>query len=264
MSDLIKQLFYLFFLIDSHACKQKRHIFKPPDLVVHHQSEQKDRHLSLFAVRCLRSSVFHIFASVDAWRVGLDVESVTKHKTALSSNGQILISDCRSFCLRDWFHFLLPIRAISSALAAAFVLMSWFLARSMRTLRMLVGTSRDRAKRDPCWALFGTWEAGRGGRARLNTRWCSDRSSEFSTPLRFKMSTASTSLWVSSSSWAKAGRLLWLWMHRGSSRARQKQKHTLLMVGTVWKQKQKVSQVSEIFDTFYLFPTCNIKDSNPL
>lgn len=66
-------------------------------------------------------------------------------------------------------YFLLPIRAISSALAAALVLMSWFLARSMRTLRMLVGTSRDRANRDPCWALFGTWEAGRGARALRST-----------------------------------------------------------------------------------------------
>lgn len=77
-------------------------------------------------------------------------------------------------------HFLLPIRAISSALAAALVLMSWFLARSMRTLRMLVGTSRDRAKRDPCWTLTGTCEAGRGALAGRSTVWCLDRSSDFS------------------------------------------------------------------------------------
>ena len=136
------------------------------------------------------------------------------------------------------FHFLLPIRESSSALAAALVLMSWFLARSMRTLRMLVGTSRDRAKRDPCWARFGTWEAGRGARACLSTKWCSDRSNEFNTSLRFKMSTASTSLCVSSSSWAKDGPLLRLWTYQGSSRARQKHTRTLLMVRTVCKGNQ--------------------------
>lgn len=135
-------------------------------------------------------------------------------------------------------YFLLPIRAISSALAAALVLMSWFLARSMRTLRMLVGTSRDRAKRDPCWALFGTWEAGRSARARRSTAWCSDRSNEFNIALWFSMLTASTSLCVSSSSLARAG-LLWLWTHQGSSRARQKQTRTLLMVGTVCKHRRR-------------------------
>lgn len=148
--------------------------------------------------------------------------------------------------LPETFHFLLPIRAISSAFAAALVLMSWFLARSMRTLRMLVGTSRDRAKRDPCWALFGTWEAGRGTRARLSTLWCSDWSNEFNTPLRFRMSTASTSICVSSSSLARAELLLWLWTHHGSSRARQKHTYTLLMVSTVcrerWRKHQPVAQ----------------------
>lgn len=136
------------------------------------------------------------------------------------------------------FHFLLPIRAISSAFAAALVLMSWFLARSMRTLRMLVGTSRDRANRDPCCALFGTWEAGRGARARLSTLWCSDRSNEFNTPLRFRMSTASTSLSVSSSSLARTGLLLWLWIVKGNSRARQKHAHTLTMVSTVCRERR--------------------------
>lgn len=140
------------------------------------------------------------------------------------------------------FHFLLPIRAISSAFAAALVLMSWFLARSMRTLRMLVGTSRDRAKRDPCWALFGTWEAGRGARARLSTLWCSDLSNEFNTPLRFRMSTASTSLCVSSSSLARAGLLLWLWTVKGNSRARQKHAYTLIMVSTVCRERRRKHQ----------------------
>lgn len=126
-------------------------------------------------------------------------------------------------------HFL-PIRAISSALAAALVLMSWFLARSMRTLRMLVGTSRDRAKREPCWALFGTWGTGRWVLARLSTVWCSERSSEFNTPLRFKTSTARTSLCVSSSR-------LWEERSRSSSRARRKHTWAFLMIRSCLQQR---------------------------
>lgn len=148
--------------------------------------------------------------------------SVPQRKKVTLLSGEILSIDPLTTPKAFASYFLLPILAISSALAAALVLMSWFLARSMRTLRMLVGTSRDRAKRDPCCALFGTWEA---GRARRSTVWCSDRSNEFNIPLWFSMSTATISLW--------------LWTHQGSSRARQKQTRTLLMVGTVCRQRSR-------------------------
>lgn len=136
-------------------------------------------------------------------------------------------------------YFLLPIRAISSALAAALDLMSWFLARSMRTLRMLVGTSRERAKRDPCWALFGTWEAGRGTRPCRSTVWCSSWINESSTPARFNMSIASVLLCVFSSRLARSGMFLWLRTHQGNSRAKQSQTCTLLIAGTGSEQWQK-------------------------
>lgn len=141
-------------------------------------------------------------------------------------------------CRGSASYFRLPIRAISSALAAALVLMSWFLARSMRTLRMLVGTSRDRAKRDPCWALFGTREAGRVARLCRSTVWYCDRSNELKIPLRFRTSIASIFLCVFSSSSVRSGPLFWLWIHQGSTRARQKQARTLLMVGTVWVRRR--------------------------
>lgn len=136
-------------------------------------------------------------------------------------------------------HFLLPIRAISSALAAALDLMSWFLAKSMRILRMLVGTSRERAKRDPCWALFSAWGGGRGTLPCLSTVWCSNRINESSTPARFNMSIASMLLCVFSSRLARSGVVLWLRTHQGSSRAKQRQMCTLLIAGTVWTEWEK-------------------------
>lgn len=144
-------------------------------------------------------------------------------------------------------HFLLPIRAISSALAAALVLMSWFLARSMRTLRMLVGTSRDKAKRDPCWVLRGSCTTGRGALAGRRTVWCLDRSSDFNMVLWFSASKPIMSLWVSSSSLVGTGLSLWLRTHQGSSRARQKQTRTPLMVETVCQQRRGAKEGKEVW-----------------
>lgn len=145
--------------------------------------------------------------------------------------------DCWDCVHSSASYFLLPIRAISSALAAALDLMSWFLARSMRTLRMLVGTSRERAKRDPCWALFGTWEAGRGTRPCRSTVWCSNRINESRTPARFSVSIASMLLCVFSSSLARCRMFFWLRTHQGNSRAKQRQTCTLLIAGTVWTEE---------------------------
>lgn len=149
------------------------------------------------------------------------------------------------------FYFLLPILAMSSALAAALVLMSWFFARSMRTLRMLVGTSKERAKRVPCWTLLGAREAGRGALACLSTRRCSERSSEFNKLSRFRMLIARTSLCGSSSCWVRSGRLIWVLTQQGSKRTRQKHTRTLHMVTTACNEKNDQDYIFKIFPLFF-------------
>lgn len=114
-------------------------------------------------------------------------------------------------------------RANSSALDAALARISWFLARSIRTLRMLVGTSKERAKRDPWAAFFVSWGSGREALACLTWGCKSEERRDARIPLLLRMLTVirSPSTGASASSSSLEPWLLnprgWHQAHHGSS-----------------------------------------------
>lgn len=146
--------------------------------------------------------------------------SQTNSKHTCNQHKLLISSQPHLNCTSNGFYFLLPMRANSSALDAALARMSWFLARSIRTLRMLVGTSRESAKRDPWAAFFVNCGSGREALAFLIVGWKSGDRRDAKIPLRLRMLTVirSPSAGVSSSS---SSRRLWLLKPRGWHQAQQ-------------------------------------------